>query len=95
VTVRQIRLPAAPPSFPKGVSFPAWLTEATFARIGGVTDVAVTPAVAVHEETWTVADAAGGVMATGISAAQAHQLAALGPAGMAAAATDRIAAFTF
>lgn len=94
VTVRQIRLPASSRNV-RGSSFPAWLTEATLGRLGFGADIAVTPALAVHQEPWTVVDDAGEMVTGDVSAAQAHQLAALGRIGVATAAADRIAAFAF
>jgi hypothetical protein len=95
VIVRQIRLPAKATAEVFATTFPAWLTAATFSRVGGVIDEPVKPSVTMHEETWTVVDPAGGTLAADLSGAQAHQLAALGPAGVAVATADRIPAFTF
>lgn len=95
VTVKQIRLPAAATRVLTAESFPAWLTAAAQARLGVPTDEPATPGLTVHEETWTVSDLAGAPVAAGLSQSQAHQLAALGGPRVAAASTDRIAAFAF
>lgn len=95
VTVRQIRLPAAATSDHAGTAFPRWFTEAMLGRLGVAADVTVTPLVSVHEELWAVVDPAGDVRAADLSAAQAHQLAALGPPGVATSGAGRIPAFTF
>jgi hypothetical protein len=94
VTLRQIRLPDAVESAPSAVSFPTWFVESVRARTGGAVAAPVSPALVVDEESWTVSDPLGGPVANGLSAAQAHQLAAL-RGGTAAARADLVAGFTF
>jgi hypothetical protein len=94
VTVKQIRLPA-PPSLILALALPAWLLRATAGRLGAVERDVVSPALGVRGETWTVHGSSGGVVADGLSQAQAHQLATVGGAGTAVAASDHIAAMAF
>jgi hypothetical protein len=93
VTVRQIRLPAAATTVLTAESFPTWFTAAARARLGAAVPEPVTPALTVHEETWTVSDPSDGMLVHGLSQAQAHQLAALRGTRVASAPTDRIPAF--
>jgi hypothetical protein len=55
----------------------------------------VAPALGVRDETWTVHGRSGGVVAGGLSQAQAHQMATVGSAGTAVAAADTVAAMAF
>jgi hypothetical protein len=94
VTVKQIRLPA-PPSLVLAFALPAWLMRATAGRLGAVERDPVAPALGVRDETWTVHGRSGGVVAGGLSQAQAHQMATVGSAGTAVAAADTVAAMAF
>jgi hypothetical protein len=93
VTVRQIRPPAPETTHP-GVPFPGWFAEAVLIRTGGTAPAPVTPTISVSEENWMVSDPLGGAVTTGLSSAQAHQLAAL-RGGIAAARADRITGLSF
>jgi hypothetical protein len=95
VSMRQIRLPARAASPVPGSFFPAWLVEAAAARAGAPVQVAVTPALTVAEESWTVSDQAGATVSTGLSQAQAHQLAGVGALGVATATVDRLPVLAF
>jgi hypothetical protein len=94
VTVEQIRIPQVQPlSLAFIMVMPAWLQRAARARAGHVEKDAVTPAVGILNEAWSVLAADGSVLADAVSEAQAHQLAVHG--GVAAAAvpaTDRVPA---
>lgn len=74
VTVEQIRIPA-PPVLVGTVAFPTWFVLAGAARTGVVIAADVAPVLTLAAETWQVRDDAGGVVADGVSQAQAHQLA--------------------
>lgn len=93
VSVRQIR-PPAPETTKPGLSFPGWFAEAVLVRTGGTVPAAAVPAITVGEENWTVSDPLGGAATTGLSSAQAHQLAAL-RGGVAAAHADRVTGLSF
>lgn len=85
VTVKEVRLPA-PPSPPPPVSrpplaAPGWLLAAAEVRTGTRGGDRPSPRVAVTEARWQVRGAAGQVLADGVSAAQAHQLARATRAG--------------
>lgn len=92
VTVRQIRLPL-PAVELTAEALPAWLQRATAGRLGSTERDVVMPAIAVHDEEWSLH--AGGGITTGLSQPQAHQLARLGAAGTAVAAVDTLAALAF
>jgi hypothetical protein len=100
VEVHQIRL-AGPGHDGPGHDLPAealpgWLEAAVASRTGNAERVPVTPAVVVHDEVWDVHDRGGaGVVAGGVSQAQAHQLASVGGAGVAVAEPDPVAGFAF
>ncbi|WP_405523532.1 hypothetical protein OG426_09845 [Streptomyces canus] len=96
VTVNQLRIPAAaltPDLHPP--AFPAWFTDAVQARTGAAAARPGTPALQVTEETWSVTDRLGVVAATGLSPAQAHQIAAVRGTATAIARSDQLAEFTF
>jgi hypothetical protein len=97
VTVKQIRLPARATVTLPGTFFPAWLMEATAVRNGKPPGVTPVPAMVVSEEAWTVSDLTGAATATGLSQAQAHQLAKLGAdgQGVATATIDRFPVMSF
>jgi hypothetical protein len=95
VIVREIRLPARATRTRGALAFPAWLTQATQARLGADVPIPVTPALTVHEETWTVSDLSGAAVLTGLSHSQASQLAALRPQTVATAAEDLVAVSGF
>lgn len=94
VTVKQIRLPA-PPTLLTALALPAWLQRATARRLGAVERDPVIPAVGVRDETWALHGTLGGAVASGLSQAQAHQLAKVGAAGAAVAEADTVAAMVF
>lgn len=95
ITVDQIRLPQ-PPSPGFDLTLPAWLLRAADGRVGILQPAAIAGAVAVDNVTWTVHDAAAGVLADGVSQSQAHQLARNAPAAAAAvAATDQVPTLAF
>jgi hypothetical protein len=64
-------------------------------RNGATERDTVVPATAVRDEAWVVHGAGGGVLAGGLSQAQAHQMATVGRAGVAVATADRVAALAF
>jgi hypothetical protein len=98
-TIRQIRLPAVEETGRPAVAFPIWLLDAGARAIGArPVDGPVVGVVSVAEELWTVADSSTGTLSTGLSAAQAHQLAALTPtpgARVAVPEPDRLADLAF
>jgi hypothetical protein len=74
VQVKQFRIPATSPSPGAAFTFFAWLLAALNRR-DGAEGVAWAPAVTVKEETWRVVRPDGTELASGVSEAQAHQLA--------------------
>ncbi|WP_227580042.1 DUF6603 domain-containing protein [Cellulomonas xiejunii] len=95
VTTKVIRLPA-PPSLVIAAALPGWLQVAIAGRIGATERGPVNPAVAIRDETWDVHRHGGGVMHSGLSQAQAHQIAVVGGGGgVAVAGTDHVASMVF
>jgi hypothetical protein len=82
LTTRQIRLPASAATTHPVIMFPAWLT--------GSATRAAAPAIAVTTESWILTAPAGDT--TGLTGAQARQLAAHDSSARAIPATDRLAA---
>jgi hypothetical protein len=93
VTVREIRLPA-PERRLDALTLPLWLLQAVAVRTGGGDPEPVVPRVRVAGVPWQVRDG-GALVATGLSQAQAHQLAAAGGAGVAVPAGDLVADLAF
>jgi hypothetical protein len=83
-TVQQIRIPE-PPTVATTVPFPGWLLTGVLARPA--------PAVTVTPEPWTLSTPTG--RRTGLTGAQARQLAALTPGACAIVSTDTLPAMTF
>jgi len=85
VTVKEVRLPAPPrppPPVPRPpLAAPDWLLAAAEVRTGTRGGDRPPPRVAVTEAHWQVRGADGQVLADGVSAAQAHQLARATRAG--------------
>jgi hypothetical protein len=94
VTVKQIRLPA-PPRLLTLLALPDWLQRGVAGRVGSPERDPVTPAMAVRDEAWSVHATDGSVVHAQTSQAQAHQLATVGAAGIAVAATDHVPAMAF
>jgi hypothetical protein len=78
LTIRQIRLPAKEQTTPTPTTFPTWVVTAA-ARAQGVAPRPATPLIGVSEESWTATDTVTGLTRTGLTSAQAHQLATLAP----------------
>jgi hypothetical protein len=95
IEVQQIRLPEEP-VIGFDLLFPLWLLRAVDGRLGVAERTSIVPVLAVHDEAWAVHGGNGSLLAAGMSEAQAHQVAKLGPGGGAAiAASDVVAAIGF
>jgi hypothetical protein len=93
LAIRQIRLPAKQQTVLTATAFPPWIVNALRADGGGAVPAPVPAAITVADENWTVIDTATGQSREGLTAAQAHQLAALAPAAakfVAAPTGDRL-----
>jgi hypothetical protein len=99
LTIRQIRLPAREQTTPVPTTLPTWVvTAAARARELAPGTRPVTPLIGVGEESWTITDTVTGLTHTGLTAAQAHQLATLAPATVRHVATpapDRLPHLAF
>jgi hypothetical protein len=96
LSIKQIRLPAKAKTIRTPDLFPAWVVGAVLTGSGSAGPIV--PAISVTEERWTVTNTTTGEMTTGLSSAQAHQLASLAPRAamrVATADVDRLANVVF